>query len=141
MKRIFPMHEYEQYLSTFSAHNVLYNDTRYPTVEHAYHCQRYTDPSIQNEIIEAKSAYLAWEISQKYKAQQQSDWDNKKAAVMEELCRAKLKQHADVKEALLVSADSVIIKDFPDPFWGIGMDGVGQNKMGVIWMQLRAELK
>jgi len=141
MKRIFPMHEYEQYLSAFSAHAIEYKGVVYPTVEHAYHCQRYSDPKIQEEIRGASSAFKAWEASQKYKAQQASDFDARKAEVMEGLCRAKLAQHKDVHEALVVSADSVIIKDFPDPFWGIGQDGVGKNLMGVIWMKLRAELK
>jgi ribA/ribD-fused uncharacterized protein len=141
MKRIFPLHEYEQYLSAFSAHAVTYKGVTYPTVEHAYHCQRYSDPKIKDEIRKALSAFKAWEASQKYKSQQFHDFDSKKEEIMEELCRAKLEQHNDIKEALLVSDDAVIIKDFPDPFWGIGMDGVGQNKMGVMWMKLRSELK
>lgn len=135
------MHEYEQYLGAFSAHAIEYKGVVYPTVEHAYHCQRYADPKIQEEIRGALSAYKAWETSQKYKSQQFADFDAKKAEIMEELCRAKLAQHEDVQEALKVSGDAVIVKDYPDSFWGIGMDGVGKNLMGVIWIKLRAELK
>ena len=135
------MHEYEQYLSTFSSHAVEYKGVLYSTVEHAYHCQRYSDPKIQDEIRSALSAYKAWEVSQKYKSQQIENFDEQKASVMEDICRSKLAQHTDVETALRVSADSVIIKDFPDSFWGIGMDGSGKNTMGLIWMKLRGELR
>ena len=141
MQKMYPLHEYAEYLSAFSAHMLEYKGLLYPTVEHAYHCQRYSDSSIIEEIKNARSAHGAWEVSQKYKAQQDPDWDTKKAAVMEELCRAKLAQHLIVKEALIASGDAVIIKDYPDPFWGVGLNGEGRNEMGKLWMKLRAELK
>lgn len=134
------MHEYEQYLSAFSAHAVEYKGVSYPTVEHTYHCQRYSDENIQKEIREATSAYKSWETSQKYRSQQLPNWDEIKGAVMEEICRAKLAQHDDVKQALIESREDVIVKDFPDPYWGIN-ETAGRNEMGKIWMKLRAELK
>jgi ribA/ribD-fused uncharacterized protein len=141
MKKMYPMHEYTQYLSVLSAHIVEFKGVLYATCEHAYHCQRYHDPKIQEEIKSARSAYAAWEVSQKYKDQQLPDWDTKKTEVMEEICRAKLEQHPIIKQALIESGDAVIVKDYPDPFWGIGMDGKGQNIMGQIWMKLRSKLK
>jgi len=77
-----------------------------------------------------RSAKLAWGISQKYKSEQIADFDNRKVAVMEEIFRAKLEQHEDVKEILLGSEDALIIKSYPDPFWGIGLDGIGRNENG-----------
>ncbi len=140
IKRMYPMHEYTEYLSVLSAHMVEFKGVLYPTCEHAYHCQRYSDLAIIEEIKSARSAYGAWEVSQKYKVQQRAGWDDQKSVVMEEICRAKLAQHPIIKEALLASGDSVIVKDYPDAFWGIGMNGVGKNEMGVIWMKLRSEL-
>jgi ribA/ribD-fused uncharacterized protein len=139
--RIYPLDQYEKFLATFSAHAIEYQGKLYPTVEHAYHSSRYSDEAIKEEIRQAKSPYLAWEISQKYKAGQIADFDTKKVAVMEELCRLKLAQHEDVKAGLLASGDDVIVKNYPDPFWGIGKDGVGKNMMGIMWMKLRSELK
>lgn len=91
-------------------------------------------------MITAHSPQKSWEQSQQYKSKQIPDWDSKKLEVMEELCRAKLVQHDDVKNALLNSGDDVILKDYPDSFWGLGLDG-GRNEMGKIWMRLREELK
>ncbi|MDZ4226147.1 MAG: NADAR family protein, partial [Patescibacteria group bacterium] len=94
-----------------------------------------------SEIQDARSAYIAWQLSQKYKSKQVSDFDAQKVEIMKEICRAKVEQHEDVKEALIESGTDVIIKNYPDEFWGIGMDGSGQNWMGKIWMQLREEIK
>ena len=60
---------------------------------------------------------------------------------MEDICRAKLEQHDDVRAALAASGQDVIVKDYPDPFWGIGLNGEGRNEMGKAWMRLREELK
>jgi len=139
-RKLYPLDQYEKFLATFSAHALEYKGKIYPTVEHAYHASRYADDKIQEEIRLTKSPYLAWELSQKYKAGQIADFDARKSAVMEELCRLKLEQHADVKAGLLASGDDTIVKNYPDPYWGIGKDGVGKNEMGVIWMKLRAEL-
>lgn len=34
------------YFSGYSAHAIDFGGALYPTVEHAYHCQRYTNPAI-----------------------------------------------------------------------------------------------
>ncbi len=131
--------------SPFTAHAIEYGGVLYPTVEHAYHAQRYADPAIREEICTARSPLMAWSVSQKYKAQQQPDFPERKVSVMKELCRAKLEQHADVRQALLESGDRAIVKHTvvgpgPDGFWDDGGDGSGKNMTGVIWMALREEL-
>ena|SRR5581483_3517556 len=140
-RKLYPLDQYEKFLATFSAHAVEYNGKLYPTVEHAYHAARYDDEAVQEEICAAKSPYLAWAVSQKHKANQMTDFDARKSDVMEEMCRLKLAQHEDVKLGLLASGDDTIVKNYPDPYWGIGQDGVGKNEMGRIWMKLRSELK
>ena len=139
--KLYPLDQYERFLATFSAHAVEHEGVTYMTVEHAYHCQRYDDPAIRDDIRAAKSPYLAWELSQRHKVHQRPDFDARKADVMEELCRLKLQQHHDVEAGLRASGDDVIVKNYPDLFWGIGKDGTGKNMMGVIWMKLRKELK
>ena len=139
--KLYPLDQYERFLATFSAHAVEYKGVLYPTVEHAYHCQRYGDAAVVEEIRKASSPYLAWEVSQRHKSAQAPDFDERKAAIMEELCRAKLEQHRDVEAGLRASGEDTIVKNYPDPFWGVGRDGVGKNMMGVVWMKLRNELQ
>jgi ribA/ribD-fused uncharacterized protein len=137
---------FERYFGAYSAHAIEIDGVVYPTVEHAYHCRRYANPTIIEEICAARSPSLAWAISQNYKAQQVSDFPERKAAVMEELCRLKLVQHADVREALMESGDKRIIKRWftgspADGFWDSGTDGTGRNESGNIWMRLREKLR
>ncbi len=139
-QKTLPFDLYERMLSAFSGHMVEYKSVVYPTAEHAYHCQRYDDPAIVKEIKNAHSAKLAWAVSQKYKAKQLSDFDARKVDIMEDICRAKLAQHEDVKEILLWSEGMAIIKTYPDPFWGVGLDGEGRNELGKLWIRLREEL-
>jgi N-glycosidase YbiA len=140
-KKIYPFDLYERYFSAFSAHAVEYKGAVYPTAEHAYHCQRYSDPAIVEEIKNARSPRLVWELSQKYKSHQLTDFMDRRVKVMEDICRAKAAQHKDVREELLASKDDLIIKNYPDPVWGIGQDGVGTNELGKLWMRLREELQ
>lgn len=126
-------------LCNFSAHKVLYEGFEYMTAEHAYQAAKFDDPEIRKKIIDAPSAFLAREYGQ-------SDVGRKivfdKVAEMKKIMREKMLQHADVKKILLLTGDDVIEKNHPDDyFWGTGADGTGQNKMGVIWMELRSELK
>ena len=140
-QKILPFDLYERMLSPFSGHMVEYKGVLYPTAEHAYHCQRYTDPKIVEEIKTARSAKKAWELSQKYKIQQVGGFNEKRVQVMEDICRAKMQQHEDVKEMLLDSGDASIIKNYPDPFWSIGLNGEGRNELGKLWIRLREELR
>lgn len=140
-QKILPFDLYERMLSPFSAHAVEYKGVLYPTVEHAYHCQRYCDSQIVEEIKHARSPKLAWALSQKYKSQQVAGFDQCKVQVMEDICRAKLEQHEDVREVLLWSDGMAIIKTYPDSTWGVGLDGQGSNELGKIWIRLREELK
>lgn len=136
-----PLEIFEKFLSPFSGHMLEYHGVLYTTTEHAYHCQRYTDPAVIEEIKKARSAFLAWKTSQNYKSSQIADFDEKKIGIMEELFREKVRQHADVKEALIQSDDLLIVKHLQDPFWGDALDGSGQNEMGKLWMKLREELR
>ena len=140
-----PLDIFVTYFSAYSAHTIEFDGALYPTVEHAYHCQRYDDPAIRQEILQARSPWQAWRISQRYKSQQQAGFNDRKAEVMEALCRAKLQQHEDVREALLASGTARIVKHITtgpnaDGFWDDGADGSGRNESGKIWMRLRAEL-
>ena len=133
------------YFSPFTAHVIEYKGVVYPTLEHAYHCQRYTDPAIQQEVMLATSPIKAWEISQNHKARQIENFDENKREVMKKLCRVKIAQHDDVRRALLDSGDIRIVKRrVAGPqdagYWGENHNGMGRNELGKIWMELRDEL-
>jgi ribA/ribD-fused uncharacterized protein len=125
--------------NNFSAHAVEFRGRLYPTAEHAYQATKCTDERGQEEIRNARSPLLAKSLAnEKYRWARDPDWDGKKLAVVEEVLRAKLAQHAEAREALIKSGGEEIVEDSPtDYFWGAGADGSGQNIFGKIWMKIR----
>jgi ribA/ribD-fused uncharacterized protein len=145
---ILPLEIFYIYFSPYTAHAIELNGIVYPTVEHAYQCQRYLDSKIISEIVAARSPVKAWEISSKYKHLQIPEFrkNEHKLMIMKKLMQLKLEQHEEVKKALLDTADLQIVKHivtYPpgDGFWDDGVDGKGENHIGKIWMCIRNELK
>lgn len=129
-----------QYLSPFSAHEVELDGVVYKTAEHAYQTLR-MKPGFQEKVRETTSPLAAWREAQTCKKLGGVDESVDKDELMENIFRAKLAQHADIKEILFESKDRELLKVFPtDYYWGTGADGSGENKMGKLWMKLRDEL-
>jgi hypothetical protein len=131
-----------QYLSPFSAHQIQIWGELFATVEHAYQASRIKPGPERDAIKNAPSPLDAWREGQKYKSNPElaiEDFDKDKT--MEELFRTKLAQHPDIKEILLETGDAELIKlNETDYYWGTGADNTGQNRMGKIWMKIRAEI-
>jgi ribA/ribD-fused uncharacterized protein len=130
------------YLSPFSAHEIEIDGEVYKTVEHAYHALR-IEPGPEREAIKRQpSAKDAWREGQKYKNDPALLVDGyDKYVIMEKLCRAKLAQHTDVRTVLLATGNRELLKVYDSDYdWGTGADFTGENKMGKLWMKLRAEL-
>ena len=145
---MYPLEKFFIYFSPYTAHQIEIEGQVYPTVVHAYQCQRYTDLKIIEEIRGARSPVKAWEISSKYKHLQIPEFkdENHKLKVMKMLMQFKTTQHEEIKKALLDSGDLQIVKHittYPpgDGFWDDGEDGKGLNHIGRMWMEIREELK
>ena len=143
-----PLEIFYIYFSPYTAHAIELDGISYPTVEHAYQCQRYADQKISEEIRNASSPVKAWETSTKYKHLQIPEFKNDeyKLAVMKKLNRLKAQQHEEIRQALIDSGDLEIVKHiftYPpgDGFWDDGQDGTGLNHMGRIWMEIRQGLR
>ncbi|MBI5044583.1 MAG: NADAR family protein [Candidatus Levybacteria bacterium] len=128
--------------SNFSSHSIKIDGVLYPTVEHAFHAAKFDNEKIKEEIKSAGSPLKAFEIGKKYKPQRRSNWDETKVSVLQKIIAEKVKQHDEVRKALLATGNEEIIEDNPlDDFWGNGKDGNGQNHMGKILMRIRNELQ
>lgn len=132
----FPLHN-------FSAHTIAFQGKVYPTVEHAYHAQKFTDEQAKEAVRTAPSPLAAKELaSGKFKKLRIPNWQEIKLAVMEAVLRAKIEQHKEVCDFLLKTGDEEIIEEsVTDRFWGVDAHGVGQNYTGKIFMKLREELR
>ncbi len=126
--------------SNFSAHAVLFEGVMYPTAEHAFQAQKFTDEHLRKQVQKCPSPLAAWELAHKLKSQQRADWGDVKVAILTNIVRAKVQQNADVKTALVQTHSEKIVELNPnDSFWGNGSDGKGQNQMGKILMSVRQE--
>lgn len=122
---------------------------RFDTSEAIYHWEKFggNEPGIQNMIIQnmirlAPSAHEAFKLAQHYRSVRRKDWDEIKMGVMRKIIRAKADQHEYVRRKLLETGDRPLIEgSWRDDYWGIGPKGDGQNMLGKLWMELRANLR
>lgn len=137
---------YEQdhyYLSNFSAFMLQWNGYVYPTSEHAYQAQKFPDdPLKQTAIARASSAHDAFKMAERWKQYRRPDWDEIKVDVMRYILAAKADQHEYVRRKLLETGDRELIENsWRDDVWGWGPNRDGQNLLGKLWMEIRAELR
>ena len=130
-------------LSNFSAFTLEWNETRFDTSEAAYHWEKFPNyPTIQHEILFAPSAHAALEAATRHKANRIPDWDKVKVGIMREILRAKAAQHPYVRRKLLeTGARELVENSWRDDFWGWGPNRDGQNMLGKLWMEVRAEIR
>ena len=130
-------------LSNFSAFCLYWNGLRFDTSEAAYHYEKFPgQPALQVAIKNAPSAHEAFKIAERWKPQRRSDWDAVKVGIMRDILRAKAKQHEYVTRKLLATGDRELVEDsWRDDFWGWGPNRDGQNMLGKVWMEVRAELR
>lgn len=142
-------------LSNFSAFRILWRGRDFDTSEAAYHWERFAtgqegqSPAIgaqawriADDIRFAKSAHVAFKLAQDHKAFQRRDWDAVKVGVMRDILRAKASQHEYVRSKLLDTGERTLIENsWRDDFWGWGPNKDGQNMLGKLWMEVRAELR
>jgi N-glycosidase YbiA len=127
-------------LNNWSAHQVKIWGKTFATAEHAYQFKKFdmTDNDVADKVLNAPSPWAAYQLAQQYKAQMRDDWHQLKYSIMHEIITAKAAQHIDVQERLNKTAGRTIIEDSPsDSFWGCGADGLGENNLGKIWMDVR----
>jgi len=147
------------WLSTMSAHSIVYEETYYHTAEHLFQCLRFpvgcgvdvikTIRAYQNP---AKARRYAMSLRHHFVVEPLSDFDvdNMRLAL-----RLKVEQHPCLKEHLLATEHAAIVKDcsirpsLRRLFWGAALicpgrdneEWVGKNVLGNLWMELRASLR
>ena len=142
-------------LSNFSSFTLMWETSpreglqRFDTSEAVYHWMKFNGniPSakqrdIQESIRHAASAHDAFKIAERNREYRRPTWDDEKVFVMRAIIRAKAEQHEYVRRKLLETGDRLLVEgSWRDDFWGIGPNGDGQNMLGKLWMDLRAEIK
>jgi len=140
--RFFSKSETHREFSNFAPFAIDLDGKRWPTTEHYYQAQKFTDPELQSRIRQAEKPVIAKNLADKHRDRMRADWDAIKDAVMYRAVRRKFELHAELRDLLLATGDEEIAESAPnDYYWGVGREGSGENKLGKIIERIRAELR
>lgn len=140
------------WLGNMSPHPVNYKGDMYRTTEALFQSLRFSDEKIREAIRAERSPMSAKMVAKgniglaTVTPQSPEDLDN-----MRLVLRLKIEQHLDLRRMLLETGDARIIEDSTARqggsglFWGAAKQAdeswVGQNWLGVLWEELRSELR
>lgn len=112
----------------------------YATVEHAYQVMKLTNEEERRQVREATTPGRAKRVAYKM-ATFREDWDEVKVDIMRLLVTIKFSTHKDLAEMLVLTHPHELeeTNHWGDVFWGV-CDGVGENQLGKILMDVRDEL-
>lgn len=130
-----------EYLSNFYPSILIVNGEPYNTVEHAFQAEKTDDPLLKAQIRQASTPGLAKKLGRSVLLV--SDWEQKKLDVMASLVKQKFQDHVDLKLLLLLTGNRDLVEGntWKDRFWGQTTDGVGENHLGKILMNVRDFLR
>lgn len=128
--------------SNFSPYGVHLENAWWPTVEHFFQAQKFRDEAHREKIRVARTPKDAKTLGQSRVVVLRADWEAVKDDVMLQAVRCKFTTHREIRELLLSTGDQELVENAPgDYYWGCGKNGTGQNKLGLLLMQVRSELR
>lgn len=134
------------YLSNmmFLQNGVVLDGERYPTVEHAYQASKFQDPRFRKLILgmEGESELGYGKVVKRWTRtiDMPKLGSSEKLFTMKSLVRQKFEGHPGL-DALLSGTKGLMIYEvnwWGDRFWGVDRNGVGQNHLGRILMDVRS---
>ena len=128
--------------SNFSPHPIRLQGKTWPTSKHYFQAMKFAGAPDEEEVRQAKSPMVAARMGRSRKRPLRKDWESVKDRIMDEAVTVKFAQHADLREILLATGDSVLVEHtVNDAYWGDGGVGSGKNRLGQILMRVRSELR
>lgn len=127
-----------RFLSNFFTAPFELDGKTWKSSEHYYQAMKSEKPAIQEMLRLCDKAGAAKEMGGM--VENRKDWEAVKEGVMRKALRAKFSSE-EMKNLLLSTGDAKLIEASPtDFYWGEGDTGQGQNRLGVLLMELRDEL-
>ena len=117
---------------------------QWPTTEHYFQAQKFIGTPFTEVIRHFQRPREAFDYSRNHAVSRwrRKDWESVKINIMRKALLAKFTQHADLREMLLSTGDKYLIEHSPyDSFWGNGGDDSGENRLGLLLMEVRSELE
>ena len=130
------------FMSNFAPYPFSDGGKIWPTSEHYFQAQKFLVPQIQEIIRQIVSPMDAALEGRNRQNPLRPDWEEVKDEVMLQAFRMKFSQNPDIAKELMATGDAIIIEHTRnDAYWADGGDGSGKNKLGLLLMQVREELK
>ena len=127
------------FLSNYSTSNFRIDYVLFPTMEDYFQANKADNQNDYLHIAYAPTPGEAKRLGRKI--QLRSDWEEIKDEVMLTGLRKKF-ANPELRNLLLATGDEELIEGnyWGDTYWGV-CNGVGQNKLGKLLMQVREEIK
>lgn len=125
---------------------VIFEGEEFATSEHAYQAGKARKLEVRRWLMAAPSpALLAMAAHGLYYWDVAPGWSTTKFQRMRAVLRAKFNQHPQLRELLLSTGEARLVESATvdnevNRLWG-EVNGVGRNMLGVMLMELRAELR
>ncbi|ABC30819.1 uncharacterized protein conserved in bacteria [Hahella chejuensis KCTC 2396] len=127
--------------SNFAQYPIKLKGKVWPSSEHYFQAMKFEEEKDRSDIRKAKSPLEAARKGRDRKRKLRNDWESVKLNIMREAILAKFTQHDALRERLLSTGSAKIVEHTDnDDYWGDGGDGSGQNMLGRILEEVRAQL-
>jgi ribA/ribD-fused uncharacterized protein len=134
------------FLSNFYPSEIEMDGIAYPTVEHAYQAAKTPDEDKRREVAALVKPGAAKAAGRRIKPPH--NWREYNLELMTDLIRQKFTRYPDLREKLKATGDAELIEgnNWNDRFFGKCRDKktgewVGENKLGLMLMRVREELR
>lgn len=128
--------------SNFSRDTVFLKGHRWRTSEHYFQAQKFAGHPDEDEIRYAHKPMKAAQMGRERSRPLRPDWEDVKDNIMREVVMAKFSQNKKLQSILLGTEDRMLIEHTAnDRYWGDGGDGSGENKLGIILMEVRQAIR
>lgn len=126
------------FLSNFEKCSIEFEGLTYPSVEHAFQAAKTLDTNKRLSFTKG-SPGCAKRMGRCLKLR--PDWEEIKDSVMYACLKSKFRND-DMRKKLIATGDAVLIEgnNHGDCYWGM-VNGEGQNKLGLLLMQIRSEIR
>ena len=129
-----------RFLSNYFPVQITYDGLTYKSAEAAFQASKC-------ESIEQRRQFTSLDPAQSKRlgrnVQLRSDWESVKDSIMEDIIRIKFSEYPYLRAQLIETGNAELIdgNTWGDKYWGVDKySGYGQNKLGIILMNVRKEL-
>jgi ribA/ribD-fused uncharacterized protein len=138
--KIESFHGEYRWLSNFWPCEIIYDGGTYPSTEHAFQAAKTLDITERFAFINMRTAGEAKRAGKKVTLR--ADWQEVKFNVMRQVLAKKFTCTNDLGKQLVATGDAELIEGntWNDTIWGV-CNGVGDNMLGKLLMELREHLK